>query len=258
MNYKYKSLTEFRKDHPKLYSQLYYRNEVIKLCKEMGWKIKKPNNYWTKERCIEEAKKYNTLTQFKKGNSTAYNLSLNNNWMTEISELCNFKKPKGYWTKESCIEEAKQYNNLAELRKNNQLYYAVDKNNWVDEICELYNWERLNKKPNGYWTKERCFEEAKQYNNLAELRKNKHRIYNVLLDKNYLNELCELMNWSIQKTKPNGYWTKERCIEEAKQYNNLSEFRKNALTVYQITYKHNWIYEICELLNWTISRRKKN
>jgi len=52
--------------------------------------------YWTKERCIEEVKKYKTHSEFRKGSSGAYNSSYKNGWLYEILEkyIPSYKKRK--------------------------------------------------------------------------------------------------------------------------------------------------------------------
>lgn len=40
--------------------------------------------------------------------------------------------------------------------------------------------------------------------------------------------------------KPKGYWTKERCAEEALKYSTPDEFRKNAGSAYVIA-KKKWM-----------------
>jgi len=49
----------------------------------MNTKIRKPTGYWTKERCHDEALKYNTRNEFKK-NSTSYQRAIANNWLNDI------------------------------------------------------------------------------------------------------------------------------------------------------------------------------
>ena len=69
--------------------------------------VKKPNGYWTKENCANEALKYNSKGEFYKKNQFAYIISLKNNWLNDICvHMTFFRKSKGYWTKERCFEEA--------------------------------------------------------------------------------------------------------------------------------------------------------
>jgi len=45
--------------------------------------------------------------------------------------------------------------------------------------------------------------------------------------------------------KPNNFWTKGKCREEAKKYNSRTEFRINAGGSYGRAYKNGWLDEIC-------------
>ncbi len=44
-----------------------------------------------------------------------------------------------------------------------------------------------------------------------------------------------------KEKKPNGYWTKEMCAEEALKYKNRSEFRKTYINAYNKSIKMSWI-----------------
>lgn len=46
------------------------------------------------------------------------------------------------------------------------------------------------------------------------------------------------------KTKPSGYWTKERVFAEAKKYNTKNEFKKNEISAYHITIRNGWMTEM--------------
>jgi hypothetical protein len=47
------------------------------------------------------------------------------------------------------------------------------------------------------------------------------------------------------KRKPAGYWTKERCHEEALKYQFKVDFKKGCAPAYQAAQKHGWIDDIC-------------
>jgi len=54
---------------------------------------KLPNGYWDYEKCKEESKKYTGRKEFQKGNSSAYNTSLKNNWLDDFTWLISKRKP---------------------------------------------------------------------------------------------------------------------------------------------------------------------
>ena len=98
--------------------------------------MRKPPNYWTKEKCKEEALKYNLKKEFEK-NGGAYSASIKNGWYDDItSHMKQLKKPKGYWVYKTCKEEAKKYKTRSEFKlKNITAYNKSCKLNIIDEIC---------------------------------------------------------------------------------------------------------------------------
>ena len=73
-------------------------------------KKRKPNGYWIKERCREEALKYKTKVEFRNNSGGAHTIARSNGWLDEI--CTHMVRPKAYnfkWTKEKCHEEALKY-----------------------------------------------------------------------------------------------------------------------------------------------------
>lgn len=191
----------------------------------------------TKEECYNEALKYNTRMEFKAGSHRAYRTSIRNKWIDEYTWL---KRPenanKKYYEKD-CYEEAMKYETLPDFRKNSKgAYRAAVKNKWIDN----YTWLKRGCKPNGYWTKERCIEESKKYKTFQEFRKSSNSAYKTAFEHNWLNEFT----WLIPLSKPAGYWTKERCVEEALKYESLIEFLKCSPGAYNSAYSNKWLKEI--------------
>jgi hypothetical protein len=155
--------------------------------------LQKPNGYWNnKERCIEDAKKYTTKTEWAKNNSSAYLSASKNGWMGECCEhMIELQKPSGYWTKELCIEDAKKYKSKGEWKKkSNSSYHSATKNGWIRE-CSEHMIEI--KKPSGYWTKERCIEDAKKYSARFVWQKKSNSAYNSARINDWVDECCEHM-----------------------------------------------------------------
>ena len=150
-------------------------------------------HYWNnKERCIEDAKKYTTKTEWAKNNSSAYLSASKNGWMGECCEhMIELQKPSGYWTKELCIEDAKKYKSKGEWKKkSNSSYHSATKNGWIRE-CSEHMIEI--KKPSGYWTKERCIEDAKKYSARFVWQKKSNSAYNSARINDWVDECCEHM-----------------------------------------------------------------
>jgi predicted GIY-YIG superfamily endonuclease len=80
-------------------------DEILKQYKNNGFNILNKNKtgsiggvnlYWTKERCIEEVKKYKTYSEFRKNSTGAHNSSFKNGWLYEILDIYipGYKKRK--------------------------------------------------------------------------------------------------------------------------------------------------------------------
>ena len=48
----------------------------------------------------------------------------------------------------------------------------------------------------------------------------------------------------IETKKPKGYWTFEKCLDEANKYINIKEFRKKSPNPYKIAYRKGWLENI--------------
>jgi predicted GIY-YIG superfamily endonuclease len=142
--------------------------------------MRKPNGYWTFERCKEEALKYKTKKEFYENNTTAYTYSNKNKWMSEITRhMTILSQPNGYWTFERCKEEALKYDNKTNfILYSNGAYYAARKHGWLDEICSHMVFII---RPKNYWTFERCKEEALKYDTRKELLTNNNCAYNAII-----------------------------------------------------------------------------
>ena len=87
---------------------------------------------WTEEKCLEEAKKYNTRTLFKHKSKGAYDACKRNGWLGEVYK--HMKEPN-YWTKENCIMEASKYKTMKEFKKfAGGAYNKACKNRWLSEL----------------------------------------------------------------------------------------------------------------------------
>lgn len=122
---------------------------------------------WTFEKCEQEAKKCKTKKEFYGKNNSAYNAAIRYGWLKKICSHMKTKKvkPKGYWTLERSTEEAKKYKTKKEFYlKSPSAYMVLLKKGILNNVCE----NMKTKKPNGYWTRERCEAESKKYSSITE------------------------------------------------------------------------------------------
>ena len=143
-----------------------------------------------------------------------------------------------YWTKEKCQGEALKYSNRTEFGRNSYAYQLAKKNGWIDEVCS--HMLSFSKK-RGYWTKEKCKENAIKCLSRIEFQTKYPSAYIACRRNRWLDEVCS----HLKGYKQHGYWTKENCAIEALKYKTRNEFRKGSSWSYRISCKNDWLNDIC-------------
>lgn len=195
------------------------------------------NTKWTKDKCYKEAKKYSHKKEFQLGSVGAYTRALKKGWLKDYTW---FKRPKSWnkkWNQESCYVEALKYKSINDFRESSSCAYTIAlKNEWLKDYIWL---EGSSRKPNKYWDYEKCYKEARKYETRSEFEygKGSSAAYKTAR----LNGWLEDYIWFKEKQKPKGYWTYERCFEEAKKYKNRTEFMKRVPRAYVIAKSNGWI-----------------
>ena len=145
-----------------------------------------------------------------------------------------------FWTYERCFEEAQKYLYRGDFEKGCPTAYSVSRrNNWLDK----FEWLKTINRPNGYWTKERVFEEARKYTMRHLFSKGCRGAYGAAERNGWLDE----MTW-FEQPNPNNprVWSKEVVFEFARQFKTKSEFRKANKGAYNVAWRNNWLDE----MNW--------
>jgi len=151
---------------------------------------------WTKEKLLNEVKKYKTRSEFSRNSGGAYNAANNLKILDELFEshsnsgFTTEQKPCGYWTKEKIQNIANNCNRL-EFRKKLDAYNAAIRLNILDELFKNHpNYGRTIKQ-SGYWTKETLYEIINNYKNRSDLRYNNGGAYNAAKRLKLLDKLFE-------------------------------------------------------------------
>lgn len=192
---KYSSRREFQLQNGSAYnaSGVLKIREVI--CAHMV-NDKKPNGYWNRERCKEEALKYKTRMDFGDSNGAAYNASKRLKILEEVcAHMEQIKYPKGHWTIENLHAEALKYENKVDFRKkSNPAFLTASRKKILDQICSHMEAGKL---PNGYWmTKENCAKEALKYTNRRAFSLGNSSAYHGADVSGWLDEICDHMDFN--------------------------------------------------------------
>lgn len=149
------------------------------------------------------------------------------------------------WDKEACRLEALKYNTKVGFHKNSPTADVISrKNGWFNEICShMIPLVKLK----GYWSKKKCEEVAKEFNNMVELSKKYPSCYLKMKTNGWTEELTKHMVESNKR--PMKYWNYETCLSAALTCKNRHEFQTKYNGGYKHARKHKLldeIYNACE------------
>jgi len=243
--------------------------------------MRKTRNYWTREKCQEEALKHEHKNDFINGSPGAYGSSRKNGWYDDITKhmkivgnrekrciyVFEFLDNSAYigltydyegrieyhFNKEkSTVNKKIKNSDLTPITKQLTEYLDKDIASIKEkEYMEKYKndgWELINIREGGNlgggylkWTFEKCQELALKYNTKKDFYKNERNCHEAARRQGYLNDICEHMS----SRKYNGYWTEERCHLISKKYKHRSDFQKENRSCYETTRKEGWLNNIC-------------
>lgn len=142
---------------------------------------------------------------------------------------------KKKWFKNNIATEAKKYNRRQNFKKGSPgAYYAAMKQGILDEVCSHMGSDR--------WTKLKLVKVSQKYTSLKKFRKEQKGAYLYSIKHGYKDEITKHM---IREIKPHGYWNKERCLLEAKNYSSRSDFMRKGGSAYNASLANNWVDDIC-------------
>lgn len=192
---------------------------------DFDWLVKGREIKWTHENCEMESHKYSSLKEFRESSPSCYNACQKKGWLKEFTWLEMGHVSPGYWTVESAIEISKTCSTISEVRKKySAAYNILCKNNLIDSLP----WLKRERNKNGYWSHERIIQEASKYQTLSDFAANSPTAHSKACSLGMLDEL----DFLEKKCLPNGYWTEERIMAEAKQYRTLSELKEKSPKCY--------------------------
>jgi len=95
----------------------------------------KPWGYWTKERVLAEALKHKDSTEWKTNCRGSYKVARTKGWLKEAtSHFTPRILPKGTWTKENVLLDAKKYSKPIEWEENSPSAVIISgRNGWYEE-----------------------------------------------------------------------------------------------------------------------------
>ena len=134
---------------------------------------------------------------------------------------------------EECKKRGEKYSKRSEWKREDYpTYYIACKRGWIDKI--LKQSERFGNSKQTYWTEERIFNTAQQYEYRSDFRKNDPVAYQQAYKRHILDKVCNHMK---MKTMPTAY-NVEIIIKEIEKYETLTDFIANNKKMYEWLSKH--------------------
>ena len=188
---------------------------------------------WTYETIQQEALKYARRSEFQKGSQGAYGAALK---LGIIDDVCaHMTKIGRSWDAKSIKEEALKYDGRKKFMDGCYgAYKAAKRLGIVDEV-----WAHMHSR---YWTKTRLMQVAKEYSSLKKFMKEQKGAYIHATRNGLLDEVTQHME---RLQMPHGYWSIEKCKEEAKKYQYRNQFQKESGGAYTAALKNGWLDKIC-------------
>jgi len=149
----------------------------------------------TREKIIEESKKYNKLKDFQKQSGGAFSAARKLGMLNELTWLSKENRlPKGYWkNKKNIMAEAKKYKTKEEFQKGNlTAFLAAHKYGYMEDMTWLvkrkqHKW--------GYWTYENIKQEAIKYDTKTQFFKGNQTAYRAALKLGIIDDFFGLNDY---------------------------------------------------------------
>lgn len=239
---------------------------------------------WTKEKCQEEALKYDGRKLFQKGYRNAYAAAQRNGWLDNV---CSHMKPlHKNWTLDNLKKEALKYKTRTIFYKKSKVAYMKSCDlKIMDEICShmkpqgslkdryiyVFEFKETNSVYVGLtWNLKRRYNEhinpTKKHKNgtvYKYIRKNKDinltfkelGYYDMITASKKEGEWLEVYKkdgWNIlNRTKTGALggnmlkWTYNKCKNDALKYKTRKDYQNNSGSSYSSALNNEWLDDIC-------------
>lgn len=193
---------------------------------------RKSRNFWTKDNVIASARQYANITEWRKQGHGAYAKAREMGWLEEATY---HMKKNHDWTHESVKKEASKYSTLSEWsKKGGGSYSKAQKEGWLEELSSLF---KRQIRPNGYWTKQRVLDDAKQFKSRSDWRKKSSSASTMATRNGWFEEATSHMKMLVE----HGKWTKDNVLQSAKKFAHIVDWQKTYPAAYNKALRAGWL-----------------
>ena len=211
------------------------------------------------EECLQEARRFNSVSEFRKKSWEAYSTAFYFGWIGRIRAEVFYKKEDestgvrlhhktkkrlDRLTLERCLQMARKYKTMDEFQSKESLVYKeCEERGWTEEVSAVYKIQ-----PSKSWeTKEACHQEALRYDEKGKFRRECPEAYISAVHHRWIDEICSHM----KKSERYRWHSFDECHQEALKFNSQIDFRTYSWSVYLIALRYGWLDEICKHMKST-------
>jgi hypothetical protein len=217
------------------------QNGWLAVCTAHMTDRKKPNGWWTLERCRADALRFQTRADWDKGSPGAAETAYRKGWLAACCAHMPERpmKPRSFWTLDTCKTDALRFPTRGEWRRGSaSAYAAAERNGWLDACCGHMNEAR---KPAGHWTLDACRADALRFATRTAWQRASGSAYDAAVRHGWLNDCTTHMGEPFSHVRR---WTLEACQEDARRFRSRKAWKLGSNGFYAAREK-GWL-DLCE------------
>lgn len=216
---------------------------------------------WTYDSCKEIALRCSSLSEYKRVNGSAYEVSRMNGWLndygwfTDTSELLSIagKSKERLWTRERCYELALSCKTASEFQSKSSRAYAASKQyGWFSDYTWFVSGFSLIQPLK--WTEEACKEIAITCKTKTEFKRKNSSAYASAKKHGWLDNYDWFVDGKTIAREERRMYTYEKCFEIASKYCTSTEYKTANSSAYHVSRVNGWLKDYI----WFTNGKKKD
>lgn len=223
---------------------------------------------WTYDTCIQVARGYYSLSEFKRANGSAYEVARINGWLKDYKWFCDtnelisakikeVRNKKRLWTRKKCYELALTCRTVSEFQKKSSRAYVASKEyGWFEDYTWFVSGFSLIRPVK--WAEDKCREIALTCRTKTEFKKKNSSAYTSARKNGWLKGYDWLVDGNVLAREERRKYTRERCYEIALHYQTLSDYKFAIPSAYAASRVNGWLKDYTWFKNGRFKARKWN
>lgn len=200
---------------------------------------RKPNNYWSKERCFKSAARHPTRIAWMKAQMPAYSSAHREGWLEECcAHMPRLRAKKTNWTKKMCADIARKYTTRKAWSNGHPVSYRYAANEGWLKDCTRHMGPPANPLR---WTPTACRREVRKFSSRKAWREGSPSGYDAAKRLGIADEFFRSKKWYRCNY---ALWTPKQLKEVARKYKTRTAWFLGSNATYNVA-KQKGCFERC-------------